>query len=79
MTLPGRCDRKIVVDTNVILFDALAINKFKNADIFIPFSVIEEIDRFKRDPGGKRPQRAPLLALRGCTPQQRFARGGCCA
>jgi len=51
MTLPGRCDRKIVVDTNVILFDALAINKFKNADIFIPFSVIEEIDRFKRDLG----------------------------
>ncbi|MBX3021558.1 MAG: PhoH family protein [Bdellovibrionales bacterium] len=51
MTLPGRCDRKIVVDTNVILFDALAINKFKSADIFIPFSVIEEIDRFKRDLG----------------------------
>lgn len=51
MTLPGRSARKIVVDTNVILFDALAINKFKNADIFIPFSVIEEIDRFKRDLG----------------------------
>lgn len=51
MTLPGRCDRKIVVDTNVILFDALAINKFKAADIYIPFSVIEEIDRFKRDLG----------------------------
>jgi PhoH-like ATPase len=51
MTLPGRCDRKIVVDTNVILFDALAINKFRGADIFIPFSVIEEIDRFKRDLG----------------------------
>jgi PhoH-like ATPase len=51
MTLPGRCDRKIVVDTNVILFDALAINKFHNADIYIPFSVIEEIDRFKRDLG----------------------------
>jgi PhoH-like ATPase len=51
MTLPGRLDRKIVVDTNVILFDALAINKFKNADIYIPFSVIEEIDRFKRDLG----------------------------
>src|SRR3989344_1498896 len=51
MTLPGRCEKKIVVDTNVILFDALAINKFKNADIYIPFSVIEEIDRFKRDLG----------------------------
>lgn len=51
MTLPTRCDRKIVVDTNVILFDALAINKFNAADIYIPFSVIEEIDRFKRDLG----------------------------
>ena len=51
MTLPGRSDRKIVVDTNVILFDALAINKFHKADIYIPFSVIEEIDRFKRDLG----------------------------
>jgi PhoH-like ATPase len=43
--------RKIVLDTNVILFDALAIQKFSNADIHIPISVIEEIDRFKRDPG----------------------------
>lgn len=51
MALPGRSDRKIVVDTNVILFDALAINKFKGADVYIPFSVIEEIDRFKRDLG----------------------------
>jgi PhoH-like ATPase len=51
MTLPGRSQKKIVVDTNVILFDALAINKFHNADIYIPFSVIEEIDRFKRDLG----------------------------
>lgn len=44
-------ERKIVIDTNVILFDALAINKFQNADIYIPFVVIEEIDRFKRDLG----------------------------
>lgn len=43
--------RKIVLDTNVILFDAMAILKFKNADIHIPISVIEEVDRFKRDPG----------------------------
>src|ERR1700744_261567 len=51
MTLPSRSTRKVVVDTNVILFDALAINKFRNADVYIPFSVIEEIDRFKRDLG----------------------------
>lgn len=49
--LPGRLERKVIVDTNVILFDALAINKFHSADIYIPFTVIEEIDRFKRDLG----------------------------
>lgn len=43
--------RKVILDTNVILFDALAIRKFKGADIFIPMVVIEEIDRFKRDLG----------------------------
>ena len=43
--------RKVVVDTNVILFDALAVNKFKNAHVYVPISVIEEVDRFKRDPG----------------------------
>lgn len=44
-------DRKVVVDTNVILFDALAIKKFRDADIHIPIVVIEEVDRFKRDLG----------------------------
>ncbi len=43
--------RKIVIDTNVILFDALAICKFQSADVHIPISVIEEIDKFKRDLG----------------------------
>jgi PhoH-like ATPase len=43
--------RKVVIDTNVILFDALALNKFHDADIYIPFAVIEEVDRFKRDLG----------------------------
>lgn len=43
--------KKIVLDTNVILFDAQALLKFGDADIHIPISVIEEIDRFKRDQG----------------------------
>jgi PhoH-like ATPase len=43
--------KKIVVDTNVILFDAFAITKFQNSDVHIPISVIEEVDKFKRDPG----------------------------
>ncbi len=51
MSFPSKLDTKIVVDTNVILFDAMALKKFPAADIHIPFAVIEEIDRFKRDMG----------------------------
>ncbi len=43
--------RKIVIDTNVILFDALAILRLGACDVHIPISVIEEVDRFKRDQG----------------------------
>lgn len=43
--------RKVVIDTNVILFDSLALLKFGDADIHIPFAVIEEVDKFKRDQG----------------------------
>lgn len=35
----------------MILFDAQAILRFGDADVHIPISVIEEIDRFKRDQG----------------------------
>lgn len=48
-TKPKR--RKVVLDTNVILFDAFALLRFDNADIHIPFAVIEEVDKFKRDQG----------------------------
>ena len=48
-TKPKR--RKVVIDTNVILFDAFALLKFDGADIHIPFAVIEEVDKFKRDQG----------------------------
>lgn len=43
--------KKIVIDTNVILFDALCFMKMGESDIHIPISVIEEVDRFKRDQG----------------------------
>jgi PhoH-like ATPase len=43
--------KAVVLDTNVILFDAQAIFKFKESAIHIPISVIEEVDRFKRDMG----------------------------
>ncbi len=41
--------KAFVLDTNVLLFDPQAILKFGNNDIVIPITVIEEIDRFKRD------------------------------
>ncbi len=43
--------KRFVLDTNVILFDPQAIYKFANSDVIIPISVIEEMDRFKKDLG----------------------------
>lgn len=43
--------RKLILDTNVILFEAQSIYKFLECDIHIPITVIEEVDRFKRDIG----------------------------
>jgi PhoH-like ATPase len=48
-TTPAR--KRFVIDTNVILFDPQAIFKFQNGDVIIPISVIEEMDRFKKDLG----------------------------
>jgi len=38
-----------VLDTNVLLYDPQAIYKFGENQIVIPMTVIEEMDRFKRD------------------------------
>jgi PhoH-like ATPase len=48
-TTPAR--KRFIIDTNVILFDPQAIFKFQNGDVIIPISVIEEMDRFKKDLG----------------------------
>ncbi len=40
--------KTFVLDTNVILHDPSCINQFKENDIVIPITVIEEIDHFKR-------------------------------
>ncbi len=41
--------RKIfVLDTNVILHDCTCIHKFKDNDIVIPITVLEELDKFKK-------------------------------
>jgi PhoH-like ATPase len=38
-----------VLDTNVLLHDAQALFRFEDNDVVIPITVIEEIDRFKKD------------------------------
>ncbi|SLM31095.1 conserved hypothetical protein [Desulfamplus magnetovallimortis] len=40
--------KKFVLDTNVILHDSSCIYQFEQHDIFIPITVIEELDRFKK-------------------------------
>ena len=44
---------QIILDTSVLLYDAMAIYAFPHADVHIPFCVLEEIDTFKRDMGEK--------------------------
>lgn len=41
--------KTFVLDTNVLLFDPLAIQKFGSNEVHIPLIVVEELDRFKRD------------------------------
>lgn len=38
-----------ILDTNVLLHDPLAYLKFEDNDVYIPITVIEEIDTFKKD------------------------------
>lgn len=41
--------KTFVIDTNVLLFDPQSIFKFEEHTVFIPFVVIEELDKFKKD------------------------------
>ncbi|MEM9409790.1 MAG: PhoH family protein [Planctomycetota bacterium] len=43
-----RKKKLFVLDTNVILHDALCIEKFNEHDVAIPITVLEELDKFKR-------------------------------
>ena len=45
----GRSRKTFILDTNVLLFDPNALNVFEDNDLVIPITVIEEIDRFKKD------------------------------
>ena len=43
-------NKTFILDTNVLLLDPLAINKFGSDNkVFIPLTVIEELDKFKKD------------------------------
>lgn len=41
--------KNFVLDTNVLLYDPQALFKFEENNIVIPITVIEEVDRFKKD------------------------------
>ncbi len=41
--------KNFVLDTNVLLHDPKALEKFEDNDIYIPIVVIEEIDKFKKN------------------------------
>lgn len=41
--------KAFILDTNVLLFDPQALNKFGANELIIPITVVEEIDRFKRE------------------------------
>ena len=46
-------NRVIVLDTNVLLHDPESPLHFVNDNVVIPIQVVEEVDRFKRDPSEK--------------------------
>jgi len=41
--------KNYVLDTNVLLHDPNAINSFKDCNVIIPLTVLEEVDNFKRE------------------------------
>ncbi len=45
--------KTFVLDTNVLLHDPQALTRFEENHVVIPIEVVEEIDRFKRDPSEK--------------------------
>ena len=49
----GQLNHKVILDTSALLYDPLAFNTIEKSDIYIPFSVLEEMDTFKRDMGEK--------------------------
>ncbi|NEP16250.1 MAG: PhoH family protein [Leptolyngbya sp. SIO4C1] len=42
--------KTFVLDTNVLLHDPSAINRFEDNEVVLPITIIEELDRFKKRP-----------------------------
>lgn len=42
--------KNYILDTNVLLHDPNSLLNFKENNVLLPIEVVEEIDRFKRDP-----------------------------
>ncbi len=69
-------DRKLfILDTNVLLHEPLAIYSFKEHDVLIPMTVLEELDNIKdRHKDVSRDARVAIRALedvfRDATPEQ---------
>lgn len=69
-------DRKLfILDTNVLLHEPLAIYSFKEHDVLIPMTVLEELDNIKdRQKDVSRDARIAIRALedvfRDATPEQ---------
>lgn len=43
--------KNFILDTNILLHDPLCLGKFEDNDIYIPYPVIEELDKFKTEKG----------------------------
>lgn len=46
--IPPKTPKIFVLDTNVVLHDCRSIFNFQDNDVYIPVSVIEELDKFKK-------------------------------
>ena len=46
---PGQGRKSFVLDTNVLLYDPQCLAVFGGQEVVIPITVIEEVDKFKKD------------------------------
>ena len=66
-----------VLDTNVLLHNPAALFMFADNEVVIPFTVLEEIDRFKRQDGSQpsAENRAVVEDLTGWKYEELWGRG----